>query len=179
MTTTGSQKYRYIRALSFIFLISFVFSIAGYRIIFSFVTQILHYKNWKKDHKVSVSLIFTDTQFHNLNWHEKQKEFEYSGEFYDVIKVKRKKDLFMVECYHDKHEKNILVFLLHCIKNTMDGSAGKGANSKSKINFKFPDYFAEGKSGLIPISKATEFSNPAVAPDCSGYIVVFLKPPIG
>lgn len=169
----------YRRILSSTLLLSIIFSTIGYAVIFSLVSEILHYRNWEKKNAATTNLTFTEAEFKKLHWLEEAKEFKHNNEYYDVISVETNGAVITVQCYHDRHEKNVFAFFSQCIKNTFDDSAMPRGKSKSKFNFKLPDYFLERETEFIACNPFTEYSIERIFPERSGYATIFLKPPIG
>lgn len=101
------------RILSFIFLLIFLYSIIGYFPVFFLVQK--NIKNQMKKYIDNNScLVITDemtifdfnkTNFINIKWKEKNKEFFYENELYDVIAIKKNQNKnIRIYCVNDEKE---------------------------------------------------------------------------
>jgi len=65
----------------------------------------------------SVKFSFTSEQYNSLAWSEKNKEFSYQGQRYDIIGMQYCSDEIIVTCFSDKEETNLVNAFSGFIKN--------------------------------------------------------------
>jgi hypothetical protein len=72
-----------------------------------------------QDEEESEKIFFTIHDFQSLSWIEKDKEFEWKGEMYDVNRIEQVRDGFWVYCENDGLEE-ILISFLKSVKKDME-----------------------------------------------------------
>ncbi len=66
-------------------------------------------------------IFFTDKQFALLTWIEDNKEFEWNNKMFDVTKIDKTKEGYLIYCENDGLEE-ILISFLKSIKKEMEGN---------------------------------------------------------
>ncbi len=96
----------WIRAVAVTLLIAMVYYFAGYRIVYSIV---MHGAKDDaafaiKHHGTLTKLTITGAEYTNLSWTEKNKEFTYNEQRYDLVGVQKSGDSVVLTVYNDKNE---------------------------------------------------------------------------
>src|SRR5581483_5130746 len=96
----------WIRAIAVTLLVAMVYYFAGYRIVYSIVMH-----SAKEDaafaihhHGVLADLSLSAAEYANLSWIEKNKEFTYNGQLYDLVASEKSGDSIVLKVYDDKNE---------------------------------------------------------------------------
>ena len=96
----------WIRAVAVTLLIAMVYYFAGYRIVYSIVMH-----GAKEDaafaikhHGTLGKLTISAAEYANLGWTEKNKEFTYNEQRYDLVSMQKSGDSVVLTVYNDKNE---------------------------------------------------------------------------
>jgi hypothetical protein len=99
--------------ISLILLITILFVSNGYYLYFKHLQhkikeEIKHeIKNKLSDNELSVVIISSENK-KQISWKEKDKEFSYNGEMYDIVKTKTLNNKTYYYCIKDTKEKNLI-----------------------------------------------------------------------
>ncbi len=104
------------KVLSYILLFVFIFIINGYSVWLKHLQhQIKHEAELKikkgiKEKDIDV-LTFSLSEYYNIKWTKKYKEFTLNGKMYDVVKIKTKGSKKYIYCINDIKEKQLIARL--------------------------------------------------------------------
>jgi hypothetical protein len=98
-------------------------------------------------HKVSLnntcSFSFTPTQYSDLNWSERNKEFTYNGKHFDIISLEFYSDEIKVVCFDDSKETNLVAEFTGFMKK-MFAQSQSSSNSNDDLAGKiFKEYLSK------------------------------------
>jgi hypothetical protein len=78
-------------------------------------------------HKVpldnTVDFSFTSEQYNTLNWSERNKEFTYNGQHYDIVSIAFYTDEIKITCYDDSKETSLINEFTGFVKRMFSQSA--------------------------------------------------------
>lgn len=96
----------WIRTMAITLLIAMVYYFAGYRLVYSFVIHGAKQEaSFAIHHNAAFSdMAFTASEYDNIKWTEKGKEFSLKGQLYDVVNIVKSGDTYLVKVYQDKNE---------------------------------------------------------------------------
>ncbi len=125
-----------------ILLLIFLFNLVGYYVFFEvrraqikeeITTSIKKITPESKLHRITLS----NTELSAINWKEKNKEFYFKGELYDIVKKEITGNNTVFYCINDKKEKTLYAQLEKIINET--GNSENSKNSDSGLDLFFTD----------------------------------------
>jgi len=163
------------RYISFILLVVIVFVSTGYHIYFKYLQnnirkEIKHEIRKGLDKKDLSLIIISSKNKKYLTWIEENKEFNYKGAMYDVVKIETKNSKTYYYCINDIKENDLIV------------NYTRHNRRRSKTILKLRKvltnkYFPEKYSISIPFSKADVYYSDNLQIYISIYIETFSPPP--
>lgn len=135
------------KAISILLLGIFLFNTAGYYVFFK-IAQLEIKKEIKKERKQSVNsqdltiITFTNSETEAIHWIEKNKEFIYNNQMYDIVRRSSTENEMTFYCINDKQEKKLFEHLEEQVlkqiehnKNSKSDSSKKNADNIVKTYF--------------------------------------------
>ncbi|MGB3947378.1 MAG: hypothetical protein WBM13_05320 [Bacteroidia bacterium] len=128
------------KAFSFVLLAIFLFNIVGYFIAFKIVQHKVRsevktaIKQTLTANQLTVIEIYKTGQ-NQLIWKEKNKEFYYKGELYDIVKTEEKTESIIYYCINDKQEEQLFEHLEEHVNNYMSENHFSKKSSSKKNHF--------------------------------------------
>jgi hypothetical protein len=89
-------------------------------------------------HEQVTLITITQKKSDRLTWIEKNKEFRYENNMYDVIKIKRRNDTTFYYCFNDTRERNLISYLKELVQEQSDHSKSKPPHKKPSIDYLIP-----------------------------------------
>lgn len=153
------------KVLPFLLLAIFSFNIVGYFIAFKVVQHQI-----KREIKSTIKLGLKASELtaiqinkkdlNELVWEEKNKEFHYKGELYDIVKTEENSQYIIYYCINDKQEEQLFENLEEHMNNYISDNHLSKKNSSKKAQ---PDsiklYLSNRLSATIAITNNTAFFN--------------------
>jgi hypothetical protein len=76
-----------------------------------------------------------------LNWREENKEFEYAGKLYDLVKICNRSDSIILYCINDKQEEELFANLDIFVKRNTDNEPLQNKRVNIILEKLIKDYF--------------------------------------
>lgn len=126
----------WIRTIALSMLLAMTYYFAGYRLVYylltkdakSFATAEIKNKNTRLE-----TLVFNKTDFADLKWTEKNKEFSFEGSLYDIVNITKTTEGFTVKAYADKNETQWVKALNDFVKQLFPADNSKKAKNIESI----------------------------------------------
>jgi hypothetical protein len=130
----------YIRVVAIVMLFAMFHYMVGYRLVNSLgiICAKDEAKGMVKNNSNIKKLILTASDYSSLKWTEKNKEFSFNNEMYDVVSIQKLGNAYVVSVYCDDKETSWIASLNNCEKEIFhpDQSA-KGTKSVEDIMSSF------------------------------------------
>lgn len=125
------------KAISILLLSIFLFNTAGYYVFFK-IAQIEIKKEIKKEIKLSLEseeltiIKFLNSEINTLHWIEKNKEFIYHDQMFDIVKSSSDSNETTFYCINDKQEKKLFQNLEEQVLKQIETNKNSKSNSSKK-----------------------------------------------
>ncbi|MCX6270058.1 MAG: hypothetical protein NTU44_02360 [Bacteroidetes bacterium] len=112
--------------LSFVLTFFFLFNIAGFHLWFKLLQTIIHNETNQRisngiDEKDLTLIVVKFNEKPDIKWVEPEKELQYKGEMYDVVKIKYQYQKKLYYCFKDICERQLIVNYLKTQRSTHEG----------------------------------------------------------
>lgn len=82
----------------------------------------------------SQQLVFTDSQYNSLQWSEKNKEFVFQGQRYDIANITHNPKGVKIDCYKDNEETDIANDFHYFTERLFNTHQNSGTNENDVIS---------------------------------------------
>jgi len=130
----------YIRTIAIVLLFAMFHYVAGYRLLYSL--GLIYTKNEAKeciiDKRDIQQLIIPASEYNSLKWTEKNREFSFHKQMYDIVSIQKVGGNYVITAYADNPETK-LVATFHHFENELfhPDKSNKGAKSAEDIMSSF------------------------------------------
>lgn len=141
----------YVRAMAIVMLFAMFHYVAGYRLMYSL--GILYAKQQAKECMTEKNsnikkLTLSASDYNSLKWTEKNKEFSYNNDLYDVINIQKSLDKYIITVYYDKTETGWVASLHNVEKRIYSSPQHTNDKSTDIVNNIYKEYIPS--ESLIP-----------------------------
>lgn len=142
-----------------------VYYFAGYRLVYF---MLMHGAKAKaafaiKDKSTSLQAVsFTVAEYNELQWTEKNKEFSFHGQLYDIVQILKTGDKYTLKVYADKNETKWAKALNDFVKQVFPAADKNSKNAESMMSAFQKEYMPMGK---LNINVQTETGNVYLSSD--------------
>jgi hypothetical protein len=156
----------YVRGIALVLLFAMFHYVAGYRLLYSM--GILYAKDEAKtcmtEKNNTKKFSFSSGDYTSLKWTEKNKEFSFHNQMYDVLNIEKAGDIYTVSVYADDPETE-LVTAFHHFENELfhPDQSNKSTKSAEDIMSSFQKEFTPISEFKINIFSATRLFQSEVA----------------
>ncbi len=168
----------WMRSVAVTLLIAMLFYFAGYRLVYSIIIH-----GAKEDASFAIShkqalvkeLELTASEYSLLKWTEKDKEFSFNDQLYDIVSIQQTDGKYIIQVYADKNETGWVNAMNTFIKGVFSTHQGKGMDNAESLSSAFQkEYTPTGHMKLdhVPETKTVQYS------DTERHISTQLKKPI-
>ena len=161
-----------VRAIAFIMLLAMFHYVAGYRLMYSL--GILYAKDEAKvcmTENTNIKKInFSTADYNSLKWNEKNKEFSYNNQMYDLVNIMKSGTIYCISVYADDPETELVATFHHFEKQLFHpDQTNKSTKSAEDIMSAFQKDFTPASEFKIYIFSLNRLLQPQV---------VFQQPPL-
>ncbi len=92
-----------------------------------------------------LSFRFTQTEYNELNWLEKGKEFRMNGKMYDIASIQKTQNFITVFCAYDTQETRVR----QVFANLLSGASSKSLPLRQLVKIIGQKYFSSALTGIF------------------------------
>lgn len=164
-----------LRTMAVSMTIAMLYYFAGYRIVYSFVIH-----DAKEDADFAIhheapltKMTFSVSEYNELKWTEKGKEFSLNKQFYDVVSIQKSGNTYTMEVYSDENETRWVEAMNDFINFIFRTDTNKTNHAESLLSAFQKEYtlLSKIKVAYIPDTKNIFYSY-----NSTSYSVLLIKP---
>ncbi|HXB13832.1 MAG TPA: hypothetical protein VNZ45_17720 [Bacteroidia bacterium] len=155
----------WMRTIAVTLLIAMLYYFAGYRLVYSLIIH-----GAKEDaafaigHKQALvkELELTASEYSMLKWTDKDKEFTFNDQLYDIVSIQQTDGKYIMQVYADKNETGWVNAMNTFIKGAFSTHSGKGMDNAESLSSAFQkEYTPTGhiRVGHVPETKTVQYSD--------------------
>jgi hypothetical protein len=155
----------WMRTIAVTLLTALIYYFAGYRLVYSLIIH-----SAKEDASFAIShkqalvkeLQLTAAEYPMLKWTDKDKEFTFNDQLYDIVSIQQTDGKYVLHVYADKNETGWVNAMDSFIKGVFSTHSGKGMDNAESLTTAFQKEYAPTghvKVDHMPETKTVQYSD--------------------